>query len=69
MSVPHAPSGRRALTPADVCAAIAKAKRFDRTIFEDDTALVDWAQSLCRHAVESLSEVDAALKATGENRG
>jgi hypothetical protein len=30
---------------------IANAKRFDRTIFHDDDAFVDWAQSIARAAL------------------
>lgn len=33
---------------------IANAKRFDRTVFEDDTSFVDWAQSRARAAIANV---------------
>lgn len=44
---------RQALVAAEaVIRGIAQAKRFDRQIFSDADAFVDWAQSLCRHHLE-----------------
>jgi len=35
------------------CRNIATASRFNRTMFDDDTAFADWAQSRCRAALAS----------------
>lgn len=44
---------RQALVAAEaVIRGIARAKRFDKDAFADADAFVDWAQSLCRHALE-----------------
>lgn len=44
---------------------IAEAKRFDRAVFEDDTAFADWAQSRCRYQVRGDAAADAAAKTAG----
>jgi len=41
---------------------IAEAKRFDRSVFEDDTAFADWVQSRCRWHIRGDAEADAAVK-------
>lgn len=41
---------------------IAEAKRFDRSVFEDDTEFADWAQSRCRYQIRGDAESDAAAK-------
>jgi hypothetical protein len=38
---------------------IATAKRFDRSVFADDTEFADWAQSRCRHTHAAVSESEA----------
>lgn len=44
---------RHALEAAEkVIRGIAEAKRFDRAVFADADAFVDWARSLCRHHLE-----------------
>lgn len=41
---------------------IAEAKRFDRSVFEDDTEFADWAQSRCRYQIRGDAASDAAAK-------
>lgn len=41
---------------------IAEAKRFDRSVFEDDTEFADWAQSRCRYQIRGDAAADAAAK-------
>ena len=43
---------------------IANAKRFDRSVFEDDTVFADWAQSRCRYVGRGDAVADAAHKAS-----
>jgi hypothetical protein len=42
---------------------IANAKRFDRSVFEDDTVFADWAQARCRYVGRGDAAADAAHKA------
>lgn len=42
---------------------IAEAKRFDRSVFADDTEFADWAQSRCRYHVRGDAAADTAVKA------
>lgn len=41
---------------------IAEAKRFDRTVFDDDTEFADWAQSRCRYLGRGDAAADAEAK-------
>lgn len=38
-----------------VLGGIAHANRFNRQLFSDDSAFVDWAQSIARHAIKAGS--------------
>ena len=42
---------------------IANAKRFDRSVFEDDTVFADWVQARCRYVGRGDAAADAAHKA------
>lgn len=44
---------------------IAEAKRFDRSVFEDDTVFADWAQSRCRYQVSGDAAADEGAKTAG----
>lgn len=43
-------------------ANIANAKRFDRSVFDDDTVFADWAQSRCRYVGRGDAAADAEMK-------
>lgn len=41
---------------------IATAKRFDRSVFDDDSAFADWAQSRCRYVGRGDAAADIAMR-------
>ena len=54
------------MSAVDELRNLVSAKRYDRSVFDDDTTFADWALSRCRF---TLSKIDAALQEKSRDAG